>query len=92
MEGKKAQIELPDLEASLLFACVQPESFAVLCEECELEDKANVIADAVKNLLHYKLLKPANRKHKTSWYYDVDKMNESVFETTAKGVEWMENK
>jgi hypothetical protein len=49
-----------------------------------------VIADAVKNLLHYKLLVAANKQNTMSWIYDGDKMRESSFKATADGVEWME--
>jgi len=50
----------------------------------------SVIGDAVKNLLHYKLLVAANEHNSMSWLYDSDKMRESSFKATADGVSWME--
>jgi hypothetical protein len=55
-----------------------------------LETKQSVIADAVKNLIHYKLLVATNNDVSLSWIYDSDKMKDSSFKATAKGVEWME--
>jgi hypothetical protein len=49
-----------------------------------------VIADAIKNLIHHKLLVASNSYVSLSWIYDSDKMKESSFKATAKGVEWME--
>ena len=53
-------IELPDLEMEILRACLFPETFDTLVDECKLETKQSVIADAVKNLIHYKLLVATN--------------------------------
>ena len=83
-------IELPDLESELLRACLFTESFETLVEECKLETKKSVIADAIKNLIHYKLLIATNTDISVSWVYDSDKMMDSSFKATASGVEWME--
>ncbi len=83
-------IELPDLEMEILRACLFPETFNTLVDECKLENKQSVIADAIKNLIHYKLLVPSNADVSLSWIYDSDKMKDSSFKATAKGVEWME--
>ena len=61
-----------------------------LVEECKLETKKSVIADAIKNLIHYKLLIATNTDISLSWVYDSDKMMDSSFKATASGVEWME--
>jgi hypothetical protein len=90
MERKKTEIELPDLEAEILQLCVFAESFESLVSECTLEEKESVIGDAVKNLLYLKLLIAVNQDQIYSWVYDSDKMRESSFKATAKGVEWME--
>jgi len=58
--------------------------------ECTFEEKESVIGDAVKNLLYLKLLIAVNQDQIYSWVYDSDKMRESSFKATAKGVEWME--
>ena len=92
MERKKPEIELPDLEAEILQLCVFVEGFDTLVSECTTETKESVIADAVKNLLHYKLLVAVNQDQALAWVYDSDKMRESSFRATAKGVEWMESK
>jgi|TARA_B100001059_G_scaffold169348_1_gene169197 hypothetical protein len=83
-------IELPDLESELLRSCLFIESFETLVDECNLETKQSVIADAIKNLIHHKLLVASNSYVSLSWIYDSDKMKESSFKATAKGVEWME--
>ena len=83
-------IELPDLEKEILRACLFPETFNTLVDECKLENKQSVIADAIKNLIHYKLLVASNADVSLSWIYDSDKMKDSSFKATAKGVEWME--
>ena len=83
-------IELPDLESELLRACLFTESFETLVEECKLESKQSIIADAIKNLIHFKLLIATNIDVSLTWVYDSDKMMDSSFKATAKGVEWME--
>jgi hypothetical protein len=60
-------------------------------DEVLTEKKESVIRDAVKNLLHYKLLIAANEQNSMPWLYDSDKMRESSFKATADGVSWMEN-
>ncbi|HAY89350.1 MAG TPA: hypothetical protein DCY51_07915 [Bacteroidetes bacterium] len=91
MERKKITlIELPELEAEILQLCIFPEAFESIVDEVLTEKKESVIADAVKNLLHYKLLIAANHQNSMSWIYDSDKMRESSFKATADGVEWME--
>jgi hypothetical protein len=91
MESESYQmIELPDLEMEILRACLFPETFDTLVDECKLENKQSVIADAIKNLIHYKLLVASNADVRLSWIYDSDKMKDSSFKATAKGVEWME--
>ena len=91
MERKKIKmIELPDLEMEVLRLCIFPESFESIVAEVQSENKASVIADAIKNLIHYKLLVAANEANSLTWVYDSDKMRESSFKATANGVEWME--
>ncbi len=91
MERKKIKmIELPDLEMEVLRLCIFPESFESIMAEVQSEKKASVIADAIKNLIHYKLLVAANEANSLTWVYDSDKMRESSFKATANGVEWME--
>ena len=83
-------IELPDLEMEVLRLCIFPETFESIVAEVQSENKASVIADAIKNLIHYKLLVAANEANSLTWVYDSDKMRESSFKATANGVEWME--
>lgn len=91
MERKKSkQIELPELEAEVLQLCIFPESFETIVSECISEKKESIVADAIKNLIHHKLLIAANEDASLTWVYDSDKMRESSFKATAKGVEWME--
>lgn len=91
MERKKIKmIELPDLEMEVLRLCIFPETFESIVAEVQSEKKASVIADAIKNLIHYKLLVAANEANSLTWVYDSDKMRESSFKATANGVEWME--
>ncbi len=91
MERKKSkQIELPELEAEVLQLCIFPEAFETLVDECVTEKKESIIADAIKNLIHQKLMVAVNEDVSLSWVYDGDKMRESSFKATAKGVEWME--
>ncbi len=90
MERKKIKmIELPDLEMEVLRLCIFPETFESIVAEVQSEKKASVIADAIKNLIHYKLLVAANEANSLTWVYDSDKMRESSFKATANGVEWM---
>lgn len=85
-----AKIELPDLELEVLNLCLYPESFQVICEECNLSSDPNVIADAIKNLLHYKLLSPINEDNgMTNWMYDSDRMRDSQFRATAAGQDYL---
>ena len=91
MERAKSKlIELPELEKEVLQLCIFPESFEAIAEECKTEKKLSIIADAIKNLIHYKLLIAANEDVSLTWVYDSDKMRESTFKATARGVEWME--
>ncbi len=91
MERKKVKvIELPQLEEEILNMCIFPESFSSIFEECESEKNINVVSDAIKNLIHYKMLVPTNQVNSLTWVYDSDKMQESTFKATALGVEWME--
>ncbi|MDG2454895.1 MAG: hypothetical protein P8N47_03720 [Bacteroidia bacterium] len=87
---KSKQIELPELEAEVLKMCLFPEAFETLLDECVTEKKESIVADAVKNLIHHKLMVAVNLDISLSWVYDSDKMRESSFRATAKGVEWME--
>ncbi|MFY0644429.1 MAG: hypothetical protein JXR19_08165 [Bacteroidia bacterium] len=91
MEREKTKmIEIPDLELEILKLCLYEESFNTICEECQITDDLNIIGDAIKNLIHLKLLKPENTEMRSmSWIYDGDKMNESCFRATAKGVDYM---
>ena len=92
MERKNSKVtELPDLEKEVLSLCIFEESFESIASECEQEKNLNVIADAIKNLIHLKLLIPTNRINSLSWVYDSDKMQQSSFKATAIGVEWIEN-
>ncbi len=91
MERKKAKIiELPELEKEVLELCLFAEPFDAIVDEVKTETKVSVIADAIKNLLHLKLLVAVNMQNTLSWIYDSDKMRESTFKATAKGVEWIE--
>jgi hypothetical protein len=92
MEGKKSTLkELPALEAELLQLCIFSESFGMLVNECTVERKESVIADAIKNLIHFKLLIASNEANSMTWMYDSDKMRESSFKATARGIGWIEN-
>ncbi len=91
MERKKIKIiELPELELEILNMCIFPETFGSIAEECTTEKNPNVVADAIKNLIHHKLLVATNKQNALSWVYDSDKMKESMFKATADGVEFME--
>lgn len=91
MERKKAKIiELPILEKEILEMCIFQESFGAISEECQSEKNRNIIADAIKNLIHYKLLVPTNMGNSLTWVYDSDQMQESSFKATALGIDWME--
>ncbi len=91
MERKNTKIiELPELETEILRLCIFQESFDSICEECKTEKKASIVADAIKNLIHFKLLVASNQSNSLSWIYDSDKMSESSFKATVQGVEWME--
>jgi hypothetical protein len=91
MERTKSKItELPHLETEILMMCIFPESFSSISEECKTEKNQNIIADAIKNLVHLKLLVAANSQNSLTWVYDSDKMKESTFKATAIGVEWIE--
>ncbi|MDA8930417.1 hypothetical protein N9J07_03435 [Bacteroidia bacterium] len=87
---KTALIELPELEAEVLRLCMFAESFESIISECTTEEKEGIIADAIKNLIHFKLLVAANEAVSLTWVYDSDKMRESSFKATANGIEWME--
>jgi len=87
---KTALIELPELEAEVLRLCIFAESFESIICECTTEEKEGIIADAIKNLIHFKLLVAANEAVSLTWVYDSDKMRESSFKATANGIEWME--
>lgn len=83
-------IELPELELEVLNLCLFEERFDVICSECNASKNPNIIADAIKNLLHYKLLVAVNNEHgKLNWMYDVDRMRASSFRVTAKGTDYL---
>lgn len=87
MEGTKTKIELPELELEVLSYCIFTESFDSLCSEVQLVKDANVIADAIKNLIHHKLLVAVNQNMgNLKWIYDADKMRDSQFRATALGL------
>jgi hypothetical protein len=86
---QNSKVELPELEAEILSYCIFPEGFSTLVSECKTETKASVIADAIKNLIHYKLLVAVNAQNSLPWVYDSDQMQESTFKATARGVEWL---
>lgn len=90
MERKKNKIEIPDLEIEILGLCLFEEAFDTLVSEVKLETKVAVIADAIKNLIHLKFIKPSNLQNSLSWIYDSDKMMESKFQATARGIQWLE--
>ena len=91
MERKKfALIELPELEKEIINLCVFTESFHNICDECKWTSNQKIIADAIKNLLHHKLLIAVNiERGNFSWMYDGDKMKESSFRLTAKGMDYL---
>jgi hypothetical protein len=89
VERQKTEIELPPLEQEVLRLCLFEEAFEQIAEECQ-ETNTNVVADAIKNLLHHKLLVATNRQNSLNWMYDGDKMRESTFKATAVGITWME--
>ena len=88
---KNKQVELPELEADILQLCIFPESFETIVSECRIEKRTSIIADAIKNLIHYKLIIATNRDVSLSWVYDSDNMQESTFKATAAGIDWMES-
>lgn len=89
---KKEKIELPELEREILELCLFVEDFSTICEECNATRDINVVADAIKNLIHYKLLTAANETlGDMSWIYDSDKMKESRFRATAQGITYLES-
>ncbi|MBT8326879.1 MAG: hypothetical protein KJP21_04095 [Bacteroidia bacterium] len=91
MEREKTKIiELPELEKEILDMCIFQESFESIADECVKEKNRNIIADAIKNLIHYKLLIPTNQDNSLTWVYDSDKMKDSSFKATAAGISWME--
>jgi hypothetical protein len=63
------------------------ESFSRICEECTWTHDRNIIADAIKNLIHYKLIKPVNDQNSLNWIYDSDRMAESRFIATGQGLD-----
>ena len=88
MEGKKTQIELPEIEREVLNLCLFPEHFDTICEECQNTKNSKVVADAIKNLLDYKFLIAINsHSDHMKWMYDVDSMKDSQFVATSKGLE-----
>ena len=88
MERTKIALDdLPDLEKEILNLCIYMESFSKICEECSWTKDENVIADAIKTLIHQKLLKTVNQGNSLSWIYDSDRMRESQFILTAQGIE-----
>lgn len=84
-------IELPELEQEILNLCLFPETFTSIVGECTKEVKESVIADAIKNLIHHKLLVAENVQNALTWIYDSDRMRESSFRATAKGVSFIES-
>ena len=89
MERKVIEIELPELEAELLQRCIFPESFDRLVEETASDIPKSVIADALKVLMHHKLLIADNSENNLTWVYDGDRMFESSFRATALGITWI---
>ena len=88
MEGKThSSIELPELEQEILGFCLFRESFSQICEECQWTKDPHVVADAIKNLIHHKLLRAENGDMDLKWMYDGDRMHQSHFRATAKGID-----
>ncbi len=80
-------IELPQLEMEILGYCLFKESFGQICEECQWTKNVNIIGDAIKNLIHLKLLIADNQDRDLKWMYDGDKMSQSYFRATTKGID-----
>lgn len=92
MERTKAKIELPELEMEVLSYCIFTESFESLCAEVQLVKDVNVVADAIKNLIHRKLLVAVNQNMgNLKWVYDTDKMRDSQFRATALGLAYLQS-
>jgi len=84
-------IELPELERMVLDKCLFSESFDTIVEEVSKEYKTNVVADAIKNLIHLKLLTPVNSQYNLTFFYDSDHMKQGTFRATALGIKWLED-
>lgn len=91
MERKKIELDdLPELETEILKLCLFTESFEKICEECQWTQDEHIIADAIKNLIHKKLLLAENQSNsQLAWVYDSDRMRESHFRATASGISLM---
>lgn len=85
MERKKVKIELPILEVEVLNLCLFPETFESILSECTVEKKSSIVADAIKNLLHLKLLVPTTDLNSLSWVYDSDRWARVALELRLKG-------
>lgn len=82
--------ELEKVEQEVLGLLLFPESFATIVSECESASSEHVVADAIKNLIHKKLIVSGfmnkNGEFKASFFYDSDAMKRSAFKATSKGL------
>lgn len=87
-------MELDALELAILKTLLFTESFDRIVEENGYIADRNIVADGLKSLLKYKLVRPMNETdqgYSVSLVYDSDRMGAFHYQATAKGIEYMES-
>lgn len=79
---------LDDLK--VMNSLIHPDTVATIMSETSLSRK--VCIDIVRNLFHYRYIKPVNNENKTITSFDVDNIDKVKFILTGKGISyWEEN-
>lgn len=97
MERKESQdlIEAREeqLQRKVLSMLIFPESFSHIVEESGKEMSVPVIVSVIKDLMRDNKLCPIDAETgKKTFFYDSDRLNDYLYQATARGLEWLEKK
>lgn len=88
-------MDLDEVEMNVLGLLLFPERFSKIVEESQAIATEHVVADALKNLIHKKLIVAGYMSDEnvfsTSVFYDSDKMKQSAFKASRKGLDALDN-
>jgi len=84
--------ELDPVAQGVLEKLLFEETFDHILEECKEIAAPNVIADVLKYLIQHRLVVAkwplSNKKSKSGFMYDTDRMNDYVYQVSTKGLDY----